>query len=395
MKRLWRHILLATCATLCALVAAAQPAAGDTVRVRLVTFYPGSEVFEVYGHTELRVTQGRADYYFNYGVFDFASPGFTWRFVLGHTDYMCVAIPPKLAMMDSEGRRMVEQELNLTQEQAIAVRDMLIENAQPENMVYRYQYFSDNCSTRPRDIVERALGDSLRYAELADGHTTFRDIVSHYSAHYPWSLLGIDLALGSALDRPVTSRERMFVPMLLMEAMDSAVIVRDGKEVPAVRLSERLIDGSEQGLVLPATPWWRTPMAVAVALLLVVAALSVRDLHRKRMSRALDTTLYTFYGLLGCLLLFLATISTHEGTWPNYNLLWLHPLYLLAAVTPWIATLRRHRRLVHGTLLALLIATALLWPWLPQVANPTFFVMMAIVAIRSAAHFCTPKMAGY
>ena len=109
----------------------------DSVHVSLVTFYPGSELHNIFGHSEIRVQQGPVDLYFNYGVFDFQAPAFMWRFMLGETDYMCMPVPRGYATMGMEGRRMVEQELNLSQDRAIAVRNFLWNNAQPENRTYR------------------------------------------------------------------------------------------------------------------------------------------------------------------------------------------------------------------------------------------------------------------
>ena len=95
----------------------------DSVRVSLVTFYPGSEPHNIWGHSEIRIQQGPVDLYFNYGVFDFQAPAFMWRFMLGETDYICQPIPRAYATLGMEQRRMVEQELNLPQDRALMVRD--------------------------------------------------------------------------------------------------------------------------------------------------------------------------------------------------------------------------------------------------------------------------------
>ena len=122
----------------------------DSVSVSLVTFYPGSKPHNIFGHSEIRVKQGPVDLYFNYGVFDFQAPGFLWRFVLGETDYICQPIPRAYATLGMEGRRMVEQELNLPQERAIMVRDFLWNNAQPENRTYRYKFLRQLLYPPPR-----------------------------------------------------------------------------------------------------------------------------------------------------------------------------------------------------------------------------------------------------
>ena len=66
----------------------------DTLQVSLLTCGPGTEVYELFGHTALRVKQQRPggfDYVFNYGMFNFDAPGFIWRFTKGETDY-CLGI---------------------------------------------------------------------------------------------------------------------------------------------------------------------------------------------------------------------------------------------------------------------------------------------------------------
>ena len=373
-------MLVVMCLTVAFTAVALEPA--DTVRVRLVTFYPGSEVFSVYGHTEIRVTQGDADYYFNYGVFDFNTPGFVYRFVTGEADYLCMAVPPQYAMMEP-GRRMVEQELNFTQEQACLVRDLLVANALPPNNTYRYQYLTDNCSTRPRDIIEQALGQPLHNPAVSDT-VTYRQVMAHYARNYPWLQFDIDLVLGSVLDRTIDEREQMFIPMALMRSAAGTMVERDGRTVPLVHSTQVMVDGSEDGIVLPATPWPLTPLAAMLGLLALTVLVSISDLRLKRPSRWFDTLLYGALAMVGCVLFFLIFVSVREATSPNYNAFWAHPFCLLLAVLPWVS---RFDRLLRGCHVANALVVALLllvWPWLPQVANVAFFPVMIASLLRSA-----------
>ena len=364
---------------------AMPPHVQDSIVVRLVTFYPGSEVFSLYGHTELRVTQGQADVYYNYGVFDFNTPNFVYRFVKGDAEYLCAPLPSQYATVGMEGRRMVEQELNLTQAEARRVRDYLIVNSQVGNNTYVYQYLGDNCSTRPRDIIEMALGDSLHYAAVSDS-VTYRDMMSRYTRNYPWEQFGIDLVLGSGLDSPLDVRQRMFIPMALMQALDQATVTRQGRAEPLVRRTQVMVDGSEQGTVLPPTPWWLTPMAAACLLLLATVLVTVRDWRCHRATRWFDAVVFGLYGVVGCVLFFLMFVSVREATWPNYNALWVNPLMLFPAVAVWLRRLWRPLRVYHALNLAVIVLTALAWPWLPQVANPAFFPLMAVPALRSLSY---------
>ena len=336
-----------------ALVAGAQT---DSVHVSLITFYPGSELFEVYGHSELRVRTADSDLFFNYGVFDFHSPNFVYRFAAGETDYKCVALPGFYALGGYTGRKMVEQELNLTQEQAVAVRDMLIENAMPENATYRYKYFSDNCATRPRDIIEKTVGESLRYPAMTDT-LTFRQILTRYDKNYAWERFGIDLALGAAVDTLVTYRQQMFIPMVLMKAVGGATIERDGKRVPLVKAECVLMPGDDNGTILPPTPWWQTPLAAAAG---------------------------------GCLMFFLVFVSSHEGITPNANALWLHPLHIVPAVLLWFPKASKALRAVGWCNVAAMVL-ALVTVGLVQSANAAVYPLILVPLARNLNYLLINK----
>ena len=355
----------------------------DSVRVSLVTFYPGSEPHNIWGHSEIRVQQGPIDLYFNYGVFDFQAPAFMWRFMLGETDYMCQPVPRVYATLGMEERRMVEQELNLPQDRAIAVRDFLWNNAQPENRTYRYKFLSDNCSTRPRDIIEIAAGDGLQYPAMADTTVTYRDILSHYCRNYAWERFGIDLVLGWDTDTVLDQRATMFIPMILMDAVAGATIKTDSVTLPLVKATTVPIDKSTEGNVRPPTPWYLSPMTVALLVLALTLLVTCRDWRRHDVSRWFDTVLFTIGGLAGCLLFFLIFFSTPEATSPNINIVWLHPVLLLLAVLPWFKKTRNAARWLHA-LNALVVAMLMLaWPWQPQVGNIAFFPLMTALVVRS------------
>lgn len=368
-----------------ALTAQVAQAQNDSVKVKLVTFYPGSEVFSVYGHSEIRVTWNGNDWYFNYGVFDFNEPGFVYRFVKGNADYMCVAIPPTYATAGMDGRRMIEQELNLTQEQAAKVRDFLVNNAQPENCKYQYKYLGDNCSTRPRDIIEMVMGNSLRYPVMTDT-VTYRDMMSHYTRNYPWEQFGIDLILGSELDKPITLRQQMFIPMVLMNALDSATVTRNGKQEPAVVEKTVMIDASEEGNIEPPTPWYQHPLTAAIALLAVTVVITALDIRRQRATRWLDFGIATVYSMAGAIIFFLMFVSVREATNPNYNALWVNIFYIAPLALMWSSRTRKALKVYHAVNGTVVACTLLAWPLLPQVANTAFFPLMIIPILRAIAN---------
>lgn len=128
-------------------------------------------------------------------------------------------------------------------------------NHLPENRVYRYNFFYDNCATRPRDKIEESIDGKVIYpAEPQDGSLSFRDIVHQYCKGHPWARFGIDLCIGSEADRPITQRQMMFAPFYLMDAFAGAQIVHDSVQRPLVSGKELIVDAlpeEEEGGWMP------------------------------------------------------------------------------------------------------------------------------------------------
>ena len=369
-------------------LALAPVAPADTVRVGLVTFYPGHDIYELFGHSEIHIVDpAYGDYYFNYGVFDFNAPNFLWRFVTGDTEYWCIAMPPRYAGDPDPNRRMVEQTLALDSAQAKQLSNALVENARPGNNTYRYRYLSDNCATRPRDMIERALGQEIAYTAVdsADSEMeplTFRRVMRHYTRNYPWEQFGIDLVLGSACDTTITWRQAMFVPLVLRHAAAQArVTTSNGGSRPLVTRERILVDGPEEGTVLPPTPWYLAPMTAALLVLAIVALMTWK--RPRRPTKWLDVILFTLLALPGCVIAFLLCVSEHEAVSPNYNILWLHPLLLVIVVLTTAKSGRKALRVAHGVNTLLIVAMAVVWATGLQVPAPAFLPLAAASLTRS------------
>ena len=187
----------------------------DSIRLSLLTCAPGEVIYTLFGHTAIRYenpSQG-IDVVFNYGLFSFDIPNFALRFSLGETDYRLGVIdyPHFAGEYAYFGRSVWQQTLNLNNEEKAELIRLLQENYRPENRVYRYNFFYDNCATRPRDKIEESISGKVIYpVEPQDGSRTFREIVHQYCKGHPWARFGIDLCIGSEADRPITQRQMMF-----------------------------------------------------------------------------------------------------------------------------------------------------------------------------------------
>ncbi|MDE6802238.1 MAG: DUF4105 domain-containing protein [Muribaculaceae bacterium] len=341
------------------------------MQVSLLTCEPGTDVYELEGHTALRFrdTESNTDYTVNWGLFDFNSPGFIYRFVKGETDYMCGAFPTArfLASYQYEGRRVTEQILNLTPEQVETLYRLVADNLRAENCSYRYKYLTDNCATRPLTLLERAIGHKPEANPDSTTVTTWRNEMRHYHRNYPWYQFGIDLALGSRLDKKITSHDRTFAPIYLRDYLEDSGISGEPVE---------LLPATDFGQPYGPTPWILTPMAAAIFILLIT--ISVIALKKKwpTLYKVYTSLFYTLMALAGAVIVFLVVISEHEATTPNWLLLWLNPLTIIPAVAIWLKKLNRavfYYQIVNFVcLIVLLFIFAIgiqspnpsFWPWM-------------------------------
>lgn len=359
--------------------------AADDVEVSIVNFYPGPDVYELEGHTALRVKSPDYDVAVSYGTYDFNSPNFIYRFVKGETDYRVVAYPwqPFADAYIRQGRRIVAHPVALDSAQTARFLILVDDNLRPENAVYRYNYVKDNCATRPLAIVERALGDSIVLeGSPMSGMTTFREAMRRYHANYPWYQFGIDLALGSGIDYPITLREATFAPATLDSVIASATV--GGR--PVTRQTIVINDVAPDAAIEGPTPWYLTPLAVFTLLFLITVALTVMDICRRRVSRWFDSLLFGAFGLAGCLIAFLVFISVHEATSPNYLLVWLNPFCLIPAIFIWLKKAKTAVLSYQIVNFVVLVGLAAAWPLLPQSANIAFLPLLLCDMLRSASY---------
>ena len=359
--------------------------------ISLVTCYPGSRNYELYGHTMIRVQIEGQDLLFNYGIFNFKQSGFIYRFVKGDCDYSLAAYPMQYLTQGYEDRKIVEQVLDLDDAQKVDIISFLWNNVQPENAVYRYGWAYNNCATKPRDIIENAVGGSLEYGNPKRGEATFRSIMAYFDKNYPWQQFGIDMVLGYDLDHKLDYREQMFSPIILMEAMADATQERDGKRIPVVKATNILVEGGDEGAVLGPTPVVLTPMFVLTLLLVIVLALTIKERLGKRHYRWLDSVVVGVYGLVGVLVAFLTFVSSHYGTSSNLHIVWLHPLLLLPAIMEWIKRMRPLVAIIHVVNALLIVLLAAGWYWLPQSGNMALVPMAGISLIRSVNYVIALK----
>lgn len=380
-------LVLALVLALLAPAARAQdlPALSPEAEVSLLTMLPGDEVYALFGHTAFRIADPALglDRTYNYGTFDFEQPFFVVRFARGLLDYQLsiASFERTLAEYRFLERPIIEQRLDLSPEAKQRLFRFLETNYLPANRAYRYDFFFDNCSTRPRDALEAALGRRPDYGAYANApDRTFRELLQPYLEAAPLTDLGIDLALGAPTDRVATYREAMFLPLELLGALDAASL--DGR--PLVVATDTLfwIDGA--GLPDDAFDW---PTLVAWLLFALGAALSIaarRSAERQSAAFRFDVGLFATVGIAGVILLWLWLGTEHSVTGPNWNLLWAWPTHLVAAFLLTKRNLSPALRVYWAAAALVALGTVLLWPVLPQALHPAVRPVALLLALRAS-----------
>lgn len=361
-------------------------------QISLITCAPGTALFEAFGHSAIRIYDpvSGLNMAYNYGVFDFDQPDFYFNFAKGHMVYKLgtVEFSQFLFQYIYYERSVQEQVLDLTYAQKQAVLRFLQINSLPENRAYYYDYFFDNCATRPRDVFLKILGDSLRfdYAYADTLNYSIRGLIDRYiedKDQFAWGDLGIDVGLGARIDRLATPFEYMYQPEFLALAFEGATILQpDGGRRPFVTVSHTLYQGKSS---LEEVSTFFTPkFAFWILLGLVVVATGFECRQRKYKLLAFDLVFFTILGLLGLLLVFLWFFTSHIAAANNWNLFWAWPSHLLAG----LMLISSKPRLVIIYFLVTAVVTGLLllsWQWVPQDMHESLVPVLILIVLRALA----------
>ena len=358
----------------------------DSVEVSLITCSPHEEIYSLYGHSALRwhdlhktgPTAGQ-DLVFNWGLFNFNKPYFVLRFVFGLTDYELGTINYEyfVPYYRKWGSSVTEQVINLTNDEKRNLQKALGENLKPENKVYRYNYFYDNCSTRPRDIIERSLNGKVEWADREDYKPTFREMVRECNRNHDWSRFGNDILLGLKADFKTDRIEQEFLPMNLMQDMAMAQVYVNGEYRPLVKEQRDVLP---PGVQMIEPDWILSPTEMAIIIVLVALSIMFAEWKQKKCFIWWDVMLMVVEGLIG-LLLTVMIFSQHPTTSINLNILLFNPLPLF-----FIPSVIKGRNTWFKVLAAMIVLYALgsIWQSYPEGIWSLALCLLSRIVIRYA-----------
>ncbi|MBO9572851.1 MAG: DUF4105 domain-containing protein [Chitinophagaceae bacterium] len=361
------------------------------LEISLLTCGPGQELYSLFGHSAIRVKEKSTnrDIVFNYGTFDFDDPDFYTKFTRGKLLYFVStsSFNDFIYEYQYEGRSVIEQVLNLSCEEKEKLLTALRTNAKEENKYYHYDFVFDNCSTRLRDILEK---NNTTFNDFLQGeHPSFRDMIHEYldKGNQPWSKFGIDLVLGSRLDKKASDYQAMFLPDYLMNGFDKATINNKKLVASTNTLLPYRADftasggGKADSSTENSSSGVNTPLIFTMLLCIIISILSF--FKSNNALKILDFIYFFILGALGFFLLFMWFGTDHQLCANNYNLLWALPTHLpvsffILSKKTWV---KKYFTVVNVFYLILILS----WNWLPQGMNFAFFPLALTAGIRS---FC-------
>ncbi|MDO5981684.1 DUF4105 domain-containing protein [Flavivirga spongiicola] len=290
--------------------------------ISVLTIGPGSSLNDSFGHSAFRITDrvNGLDLVYGYGEYDFDTPNFYLKFAQGKLNYLISKdkFQRFYQAYSYYNRTIKEQDLNLSQEEKQKLYDFLINNYKPKNRGYLYDFFFDNCATKIKDVANVSLNNFIIFNNPKDyKEATFRTLIQNNLNRNSWGSFGIDVALGSVIDKKATTEEHMFLPENIYRFFDNATIKNSNKSL----VKESRVLYSQKDTPKPNT-FFTSPLFILGIVSGIILFITYRDFKKNKQSVWLDTTLFSITGIIGMFLLLLWFATDHKGTHQNYNLLW-------------------------------------------------------------------------
>lgn len=342
-----------------------EESAARQLEISLTTMGRGDPLYIWFGHSGLVVTDrntGRSVMY-DYGIFSF-DDDFYQTFAMGRLNYevWATSAPARYALAQEEDRTTSTITLDLPESAKLELVEFLNFNIKPENNTYLYHHYDQNCSTRIRDLIDKAVdGQFKEWATSIPYPETLRQIVMRHTAVSPFIDWTLNFLQSGSIDKPITLWEAMFLPAVLEEALlDFSYIDGSGNTIPIVAGERSVIYEATEGIRPPVLDSYRsmTPYGLlfglalgAICIVLGRAMTTSLKSSTRKIGRFLGgwvNFLWTFTaGILGTLLLFMMVASNHNVTFFNENVLFVNPWLLVMSIQAVASAFGKERALIR------------------------------------------------
>jgi hypothetical protein len=227
--------------------------------------------------------------------------------------------------------------LNISHDRELELYKFLENDILPENRVYLYDHFYDNCSTRICDAIDIITEGEFSKTYSIPSEKTLRMQLRQTTWNRPFMDWLLNFALNGSIDRPATELEGMFLPHELEQGV-SKMMIHDEQGEPQPFVSEINIfnraEGRDEIREFPPARW---PIGLATGVFLAAAAWLLsknsRSKRIKRNSTAVYSALLSFIlAIPGTLLFFMACFTDHTFAYWNMNLMFINPFLFVTFI---------------------------------------------------------------
>lgn len=299
----------------------------EDAKISILTIDPGASLNDAFGHSAFRIKDKttNVDTIFDYGRFDFNAPNFYLNFAKGKLNYSIGAnyYSDFFESYIAQNRTIREQELNLSYAQKKRLFQYLMNNMKPENRNYLYDFFYDNCATKIKDVTNIAVNNTIVFRTPKNLETkTFRELIHDNVNRNSWGSFGIDVALGSVIDKPIAPENYMFLPAYIHTFFAEATVDETSLTQPSKILFQSIDRPNKNNFIT-------SPLLIFGLIAILLLWITYRDYKDGKRSKWVDASIFIITGLIGIFLLLLWFATDHTATAHNYNLLWAFALNII------------------------------------------------------------------
>lgn len=357
----------------------AQIKLSESSSLSILTIGPGSSLNDSFGHSAIRVydSNQKIDIVFDYGRYDFNADGFYINFIKGKLNYEIgwSYYNSLIAYYKTQNRSIYEQKLNLPLKEKQKFLDKLLQRIEPANKRYSYDFFYNNCATKIKDDLINITKNNITFSIKKDSTLkTFRQLIRSHVPQNSWGGIGIDLALGSVVDKKATVEEHTFLPNYLRNILDESILMSSSQKlISKTNTINEIKNKNKINLLF-------SPLFIMSFLSILVLIITYFDMKYSRRTKSLDFFIFLLTGLLGILIFFLWFATDHSTTAFNYNFLWAFAFNIL--FIPIVLKSEIKKKFINYLKLLVLMLILILIHWITGIQSfnycliPLFFALI-------------------
>jgi hypothetical protein len=310
----------------------------EDLSIKLVTFGPGDDVYNFFGHDAI-IVEDRAQHLaglYNFGMFSFG-PEMLPSYMKGKLTFWVAETPVRatFAHYIDMNRSIHVQELDLAPSARAQMAAALAWQVLPENREYLYDHYHDNCSTRLRDLIDRAIGGQFHSALDHPARYTYRGHTMRMTQKSPLVAFALVFWMNDHQERAIKQWDELFLPSELERQVARAHYKNaQGVDLPLVAASYAVYEARRPPIPeAPAMGWpWALLLGCGGGGLLWLTA-SWWKRSNSKLARALFGLQHALwgalFGVLGTAGFLMWAFTEHMVTFHNENQLLANPLTLL------------------------------------------------------------------